>query len=372
MGVCTCTGGCSPQARGGWGRARGASAVGDRSAGPVPAPSPLRRPRRSAESDRWSIEHFSSFGDFRGFSVNHSPGPPLPSTSSGGAPPHDPALTAPAARGSAPQHPAQGRPLSSSNRPGEGGGWRAQTGRGKGGGAVCTEPGRGGGALEGVGRGGANSVSGGPSGRRAGWESRGWSQASHPCEHLSLSGILFFPSQAWPCCQLQVQWLLLLLATLCRRAPLPPTPMPSYSENRLLLLSQQELSSHSTCTGTVNTRKESNRCRIVPLKHLCSPTHVPTHPHIHQRAHQSIHPSTCSSIHSTHPPICLFTKTLVQCPPTHPPSQSTSHTFTNVPVHPMPPPSFHPSISASAYSPIHLPTHPLTHSSIHLSVLLAT
>lgn len=143
MGVCTCTGGCSPQARGGWGRARGASAVGDRSAGPVPAPSPLRRPRRSAESDRWSIEHFSSFGDFRGFSVNHSPGPPLPSTSSGGAPPHDPALTAPAARGSAPQHPAQGRPLSSSNRPGEGGGWRAQTGQGKGGGAVCTERGRG-------------------------------------------------------------------------------------------------------------------------------------------------------------------------------------------------------------------------------------
>lgn len=38
------------------------------------APSLLQQ-SRSAESDQWCIEHFSSLGDFRGFSVNRSLGP---------------------------------------------------------------------------------------------------------------------------------------------------------------------------------------------------------------------------------------------------------------------------------------------------------
>lgn len=124
---------------------------------PALPPRSLRRRRRSAESDRWRIEHFSSFGDFRGFSVNHSLGPPLPSTSGRGAPPHDLALTVPAAWLCAPAPRTE------------------RTGGGRG--AAWAEWGRIGwerrlGALEGGGRGeGPPQASEGPSGRRPGWES---------------------------------------------------------------------------------------------------------------------------------------------------------------------------------------------------------
>lgn len=63
---------------GGGGHAPAATATGSCGApaggATRPASSPLLR-RRSAESDRWRIEHFSSFGDFRGFSVNRRPAP---------------------------------------------------------------------------------------------------------------------------------------------------------------------------------------------------------------------------------------------------------------------------------------------------------
>lgn len=98
----------------------------------APVPSPLRRPRRSAERDRWRIEHFSSFGDFRGFSVNRSPGPPLPSTSGRSAPPHDPVPTVSSALPQlcTPTHRA-GPPPFLPPSPGEDEGWRAQTRQGK-------------------------------------------------------------------------------------------------------------------------------------------------------------------------------------------------------------------------------------------------
>lgn len=57
----------------GAGQVPGAVPHGAKAAAPLP-PGSLGG-ARSAQSDRWRIEHFSSFGDFRGFSVNRSLGP---------------------------------------------------------------------------------------------------------------------------------------------------------------------------------------------------------------------------------------------------------------------------------------------------------
>ena len=234
----------------------------------APVPSPLRRPRRSAERDRWRIEHFSSFGDFRGFSVNRSPGPPLPSTSGRRAPPHDPVPTVSSrCHSCAPQHPAQDRPLSCRHPPGEDEGWRG-TNRARES-ALCRveeDPGR-------WGAGTASWLSGGPSGRRTrltGLEEQRLGLrlptplSIPPC----LESCLHFPSQAWPAASSKCSGYFCCLLLFPVGLPSPATPVPSSAENRWFLLSPQGVSSHSTCAGTRNTQKGSNLCRIIPPKHV--------------------------------------------------------------------------------------------------------
>lgn len=168
---------------GGRGQGRPRSRVGPCGEARALASSPRRR--RSAESDRWRIEHFSSGVIF----VDQcKPQPrPLASTPGGGAPPRELALTAPASRPCVPAPRAERRGAQGA-RAGRGGGGRAGWGAGPSGSLQAVEAPQGGGRPRG---------------------GRSWSSDLPPFQGALLAGDPVLHPQACDWCQPQVQQLFL-------------------------------------------------------------------------------------------------------------------------------------------------------------------